>query len=34
MLLATVLIFECVALPQSLGVQTASTQGQLVSPAS
>jgi hypothetical protein len=26
MLLATLLIFECVTLPQSLGAQTASTQ--------
>jgi outer membrane protein TolC len=33
-LLASVLIFECVALPRSLHAQTASIQGQLISPAS
>jgi len=32
--LASVLIFECVTLPHSLRAQTASTQGQLISPAS
>jgi len=33
-LLASMLIFECVALPQWLRAQSASTQGQLISPAS
>ena len=34
MLLASMLIFDCVALPQWLRAQTASIQGQLISPAS
>ena len=33
-LLASVLIFECVTLPRSVHAQTASIQGQLISPAS
>jgi outer membrane protein TolC len=33
-LLALMLIFDCVALPQWLRAQTASTQGQIISPAS
>jgi outer membrane protein TolC len=33
-LLASVLIFDCVALPHSLQAQTASLQGKLISPAS